>query len=204
MSEYKFRIVSGYDGHRLTWHALGCRVGEGAKYSKRTVYTPESRRAALDQAGRSAYYSDHMARCCIAKPTSTQTASPKFSMREVKSILSEAKMAGIDSGNEAQPTPMIVGTPTTPLGNDIDPNKTTYFVAGGVCGFAWVNIRPGNSSFARPAVKLGVAIKSYYGGVEIWIDGHGQSLERKTKHANAFAEVLQQHGINAYANSRID
>ena len=30
---------------------------------------------------------------------------------------------------------MVVGTPTTPLGNDIDYSKETYYVADGLCGF---------------------------------------------------------------------
>ena len=38
------------------------------------------------------------------------------------------------------PTFMVVGTPTTPLGDDIDYSKDTYYVADGMCGFAWINI----------------------------------------------------------------
>ena len=30
---------------------------------------------------------------------------------------------------------MVVGTPTTPLGDDIDYSKDTYYVADGMCGF---------------------------------------------------------------------
>ena len=37
---------------------------------------------------------------------------------------------------------MVVGTPTTPLGDDIDYTKETYYVADGMCGFAWINIKP--------------------------------------------------------------
>ena len=33
------------------------------------------------------------------------------------------------------PNPMVVGTPTTPLGDDIDYSKDTYYVADGMCGF---------------------------------------------------------------------
>ena len=40
------------------------------------------------------------------------------------------------------PTPMMVGEPTTPLGNDIDYSKDTWLVNDGVCGFAWINIKP--------------------------------------------------------------
>ena len=29
-----------------------------------------------------------------------------------------------------------------PLGDDIDYTKDTYYVADGMCGFAWINIKP--------------------------------------------------------------
>ena len=29
------------------------------------------------------------------------------------------------------------------LGDDIDYTKETYYVADGMCGFAWINIKPG-------------------------------------------------------------
>ena len=45
-------------------------------------------------------------------------------------------------GHGCTPTPMVVGTPTTPLGDDIDYTKDTYYVADGMCGFAWINIKP--------------------------------------------------------------
>ena len=47
------------------------------------------------------------------------------------------------------PTPMVVGTPTTPLGNDIDYSKETYYVADGMCGFAWINIKPSRGKFVK-------------------------------------------------------
>ena len=55
-------------------------------------------------------------------------------------IYSEAHSKGIAAGKACSPTPMVVGQPTTPLGNDIDYSKETYYVADGVCGFAWINI----------------------------------------------------------------
>ena len=42
-------------------------------------------------------------------------------------------------------------------------------------------------------------------GISIWISEHGQSYERKRKHAAAMAEVLRKYGIsNVYADSRLD
>ena len=35
-------------------------------------------------------------------------------------LYQEADFAGTKAGTDASPTPMVVGSPTTPLGNDID------------------------------------------------------------------------------------
>ena len=44
---------------------------------------------------------------------------------------------GMDAGRSVGVSPMIVGSPSTPLGNDIDYSKKTYFVEGGVLWFCW-------------------------------------------------------------------
>ena len=103
------------------------------------------------------------------------------------------------------PVPMIVGSETELFSGKIDHSKPTYFVEGGCCGFAWVNIKPANSKFAKLLVAKGLARKDgYYGGVSYWISAFGQSLTRKEAYAYAFAGVLQEHGIKCYAMSRMD
>ncbi len=117
----------------------------------------------------------------------------------------EANAVGYAAGVAKAPRPMVVGQPTDPLGNDIDFSKTTYFVPDGVCGFAWVNVKPGTSSFAKFLVKRKLGSPdSYYGGVTIWISEHGQSYERKLAHASAMATVLRRYGVKAYASGRLD
>lgn len=130
--------------------------------------------------------------------TQTVIKTPEF-------IYTQAVQAGIQAGKDAVPTPMIVGTPTSILGSDIDFTKQTYFVADGVCGFAWVNIRPNRGKFVAwlKSENIGRA-NSYEGGYDISVREFGQSLERKEAYARAFAEVLRENGINAYACSRID
>jgi len=207
-TDFLYRTVSGYHGHRLTWHSMACTTGKNAKYSRRTVYTPETRREAIKAKSMQkygyevfTYYTDHMAKCCTGKQ---ETSSPSFTTRQAKSIFAKAQSAGLAAGNTVTPTPMVVGTPTTFMGNDIDYNKRTYYVADGACGFAWVVIRPGNSSLARQAVKLGIGHSAYGGGVEITIQDHGQSVARKEHHASAYANALREHGINASSRSRLD
>ena len=119
-------------------------------------------------------------------------------------IYAEARTAGMAAGTGATPTPMIVGSPSTPFGNDIDPNKKTYFVPDGPCGFAWINIRPGNCKFANWLKKERLARGSYRGGVDVWVGEFGQSMARKEAYAGAFSKVLREEGIDAYADSRMD
>ena len=57
--------------------------------------------------------------------------------REFETLLWEADKAGREAARVHIPTPMVVsGYESTP-------------VMGGVCGFAWVSVRPRTSPFAR-------------------------------------------------------
>lgn len=75
----------------------------------------------------------------------------------------------------------------------------------GACGFAWVNIKPGNSRFAK-WLKANKYARSddYCGGVTIWISVGGQSIDLKETYAIAMAKVFKDAGFNAYAASRLD
>ena len=126
-------------------------------------------------------------------------------MKTPQEIYSEAHSAGMSAGNGCTPTPMVVGTPTTPLGNDIDYEKETYYVADGVCGFAWINIKPARGKFVKYLKDNDIGRKdSYYGGYTIWVSGFGQSMTRKENYARAFVKVLEENGLKAYAMSRMD
>ena len=120
-------------------------------------------------------------------------------------VYADAHAKGIAAGNGANPTPMIVGTPTTPLGNDIDYSKDTHYVSDGVCGFAWVNIKPARGKFVKYLKDNHIGRKdSYYGGYTVWVSDFGQSLARKESYARAFTKVLTDNGLTAYSMSRMD
>ena len=120
-------------------------------------------------------------------------------------IYAEAHSAGMSAGNKCKPTPMIVGQPTTPLGDDIDYEKETWYVGDGVCGFAWVNIKPARGKFVTWMKKNNVGRKdNYYGGWTVWVSGFGQSMARKEDYARAFSKVLGDYGITAHSMSRLD
>ena len=75
------------------------------------------------------------------------------------------------------------------------------------CGFAWVNIAPGTSKFARELKKAGVVRgRSYYGGVDVWNPGGipTQSMDIKEACADTYVKVLGTYGIRATAMSRAD
>lgn len=128
----------------------------------------------------------------------------KAQEKEFTDLFVKACGAGLAAGDRCTPVPMIVSEHVNPL-NDNSPVKKSWHVPSGVCGFAWVSIRPGNSPFANWLKSLNLAKKdSYEGGVKIWIHNYGQSLERKEAYAHAFAEVLRDGGIKAYSGSRMD
>ena len=115
----------------------------------------------------------------------------------VSELLKLAEAAGMKAGLEVCPNPMTL--------TDIHSGKK-YDVAEGGCGFAWVNISPARGKFVNYLKKLNKGHKSYYGGYDYWVGSTelGQSITRKEAYANAFAKVLQEWGIKAYAMSRLD
>jgi len=65
---------------------------------------------------------------------------------------------------------------------------------GVLCGFAWIIVKPGTSSFARWLVKTGRGSSDhYYGGVHIGIIEYGQFLVQNEEYANFFARELQKY-----------
>lgn len=133
-----------------------------------------------------------------------------LTITQCKQIWKEAKDAAEQAVINTIPTPMIVGSPTSFLGSDIDYTKQTYFVAGGACGFAWVNISPARGKFVNYLKSIGVGkTDSYYGGFRIWSDviakvPGGQSYELKRVAAGAAAEVFTKYGIKCYSDGRLD
>jgi len=122
---------------------------------------------------------------------------------ECQALYDRAFAAGVEAARSVVPQPMTV----TQHANPFNPYSEVVFrdvVSDGPCGFAWVVVRPGNSSFARWLRSQRLARPGYNGGVHIWISDYNQSMQRKEAHACAMARVLRDSGINAYADSRMD
>ena len=121
-----------------------------------------------------------------------------------RELYEKAHLAGMRAGHGEEVTPMIVGTPTTIFGDDIDHSKPTYFVEGGACGFAGVVIKPARGKFVSYLKSLGMGYKHYYGGWYVSVREFGQSMTRKEAYADAFAKVLTEEGMRCYVDSRMD
>ena len=110
--------------------------------------------------------------------------------REMAETFRTAHAAGTAAATAAVPEPMHIAGYAP--------------VTEGVCGFAWITIRPGTSHAARYAKRVLRARAGYHGGMEIWVSGYGQSMTRKEAYAEAFATTLRAAGIEATAGSRMD
>ncbi len=119
-------------------------------------------------------------------------------------LLEKAHLMGMDAGRGSTPTPMVVGTPTETFGSEIDYSKPTYFVEGGVGGFAGVVIKPARGKFVSYLKSIGMGYKHYYGGYYVPVREFGQSLARKEAYAEAYAKVLSEEGMSCYVDSRMD
>ena len=101
------------------------------------------------------------------------------------SDLAAAHAAGVAAVAALTPTPMVVA----------DRDGRRWFVEGGVCGFARVEVRPRTSAFARWLVKYaGWSSSDYHKCVYLNISDYGQSMERKTAYATAYADCLTRLG----------
>ena len=128
---------------------------------------------------------------------------------DFQAVFEEAQEAAQKAFVDAQPVPMVVGSPSSPLGNDVDPNQKMWFVADGVCGFAWVNFGDGRKPVARWLRQNKIGYKDYYGGWSVWADDFlpkfSQSLQRKEAAMRAVVGVYRKHGFNDVGyRSRID
>lgn len=130
--------------------------------------------------------------------------------RKFKEIFEEAFRLGRQAGEDAIPTPMVVQEHVN-MADDNSPVKQSWLVRDGLCGFAWISIRPGNCASANFARKFwGGKTDSYYGGVTIWISDFNQSHARKKAMAGAIAHFLNEKlpaidpKVQVWAMDRLD
>lgn len=126
-----------------------------------------------------------------------------MSVKQCEKLYAAADAAGKAAADAVQLNPCVFSE-TDVFGNKL-PGKPVYSIPD-ACGFAWVNIKPGNIKFAKWMVASGMAKKdSYNGGVRYPVFEFGQMISKKEAYAYAFAETLREAGIKrVYADSRLD
>jgi hypothetical protein len=124
-------------------------------------------------------------------------------------IWAEATEAGRKAVAACTPRPMVVSE--VGLDDKPYPGSKSYFVEDGVCGFAWVMVRPATTAFAKwlkTLPRTGEYLEPRYDGclkgISIWIIVGNQSMQKKEAYAEAMAKVLEAHGFRASAGSRLD
>jgi hypothetical protein len=126
------------------------------------------------------------------------------------SIRDKADAAGRDAVEKLRVIPMIVGQETY-FGSGRMKPETIEYVESGVCGFAWVSVKPankGNTRLGKEERKLletiGFRKNEYEKCYQLWISDFNQSMQKKEAYASAYAKVLRENGIAAYSGSRLD
>jgi len=117
----------------------------------------------------------------MTTPTKTPVAFPPRTAWEAD--LADAYDAAHDAVTDLQVAPMIVNG-----------REGSYFVEGGVCGFARVEVRPRTSAWSKWLRGRGWYSSDYHKCVYLNISDFGQSLQRKEAFARAFAAHLTAKG----------
>jgi hypothetical protein len=161
--------------------------------------------------GKSKYCPEHkvIARNKFIEMISKQKEEKDNDYQLFQDAWDEALKAGHKAATECEVVPMVVQQHKNML-DDNSPVEQSWVVEGGVCGFAWLSIKPGNSRFANWAKKNieGCRSDSYEGGVCYWIHDYGQSMTRKESFARAMSKVLRERldnpKVRISARSRMD
>lgn len=132
-------------------------------------------------------------------------------LKSFRELCEKADAAGTAAVEVLQVIPMVVGSETTLFSGKLDYTKPTYFVADGLCGFAWISITPeykGNTSLGKEERKvleaMGFRKNDYEKTYQLSVSAFNQSIQKKEAYAAAYAKVLRSNGIRAYSNSRLD
>jgi hypothetical protein len=126
-------------------------------------------------------------------------------------ICDAAHEAGIKAVSDLAVVPMLVGQETSLFSGKIDYTKPVEYIADGVCGFAWVSVKPehkGNTRLGKDErivlEAAGFSKNDYEKTYQLWISLFNQSMQKKEKYAAEYAKVLRANGIRAYSGSRMD
>lgn len=130
--------------------------------------------------------------------------TPSLTQAQCATIYDRAHEAARLAAQACVPVPMHVVERANPF-DDHSPVVREYApVNDGVCGFAYVTVRPANSAMAKYLRTKRHCFNGFHGGLQFSVHDYNQSMTRKAAYASAFASVLHSAGINAYSESRMD
>ena len=129
----------------------------------------------------------------------------------IEEIFIEAQLKACDAFHSHKPTPMIVGHAKNLFSNEIIPG-TEEIVEDGLCGFAWINIKPARGPLVKFLKSKGIGRNGDYGGYTISSyestpgTGFSQSMEKNQAGCKAFVKVILKYfpDMNIYVGTRID
>lgn len=129
----------------------------------------------------------------------------------IDEVFSEAQTAALSHFHQCTPVPVIFGQAKDLFSSEIIPGTEEY-VSDGVCGFAWVNIKPARGPLVKYLKSKGIGRPGTYGGYSLssynCIPGSGssQSMQRKEAGCRAFVEVVKKYfpDMKIWVETRID
>lgn len=120
-----------------------------------------------------------------------------------------AEKAGKEAARVHEVVPMVVVE--ADLFDRPLPGAKPEFVADGVCGLAWVEVRPASSVGRRDCELVKWLRRNKIGSYDeyrkcwsVAIHDYNQCMQRKEAHAEAMAKVLRDRGFNARARAWMD
>jgi hypothetical protein len=152
-----------------------------------------------------------------SKKNHNSNGSKSWALGLIKKAEAEGERAMQELIDSNRVKPMIVQQHANVM-DDSSEVTEQWVVPGGPCGFAAIRVKCTNGpsrKFINQLKKAGLAgdvnshcewhKSDYYGGfMKSFTLIGGQSLAYKTAYANAYAEVLEQAGINTWVWTRMD
>lgn len=128
----------------------------------------------------------------------------------IADIFNKARIAATIAFRDCKPNPVIFGQAKDLFSNEMVPG-TEELVMDGLCGFAWINIKPARGEFVKFLKRNNIGHPGVYGGwtisaYNVGIPGSSQSMERKEAGCKAFVAVIKEYfpDMRIWVESRLD
>jgi hypothetical protein len=107
-------------------------------------------------------------------------------------IHNQCDFAGCQAAEKTVPMPMVVQEHASPI-DDESPVVRQWVVRGGVCGFAWIELRKRTHQYARWIKERHIGRSDdYTKSIMIWVSNYGQSMAMKEAYAQAYVRELHR------------